>query len=117
MRYNSILNYLIFLSTWCGPSSSFAGGFQVNLQGQKQTGMGHAGTGLLSDASCIFFNPGGMTFLDSSISVVAGTSFIMPRTQYLESSPGTYTAEMEHHVGTPFNFYFSERDKVHPRFS
>jgi long-chain fatty acid transport protein len=111
------LRSIIFLFTACGSFLSFAGGFQVNLQGQKQTGMGHTGTGLLSDASCIFFNPGGMTFLDSSVSVVAGASFIFPRTQYLESSPGTYTAEMVHHVGTPFSFYFSERDKIHPRFS
>src|SRR5204863_2270444 len=96
---------------------AFAGGFQVNLQGQKQTGMGHTGTGLLSDASCVFFNPGGMTFLDSSIDVVAGGHFIIPRTEYLEASPGTYTATMEHNVGTPFEFYFSDRFKKHPRLA
>jgi long-chain fatty acid transport protein len=117
MKRFILLSAVIFLSELCCSSLSVAGGFQVNLQGQKQTGMGHTGTGLLSDASCVFFNPGGMTFLDSSISVVAGASFIIPRTQYLELNPGTYTAEMEHHTGTPFNFYFSERDSSHPQFS
>ncbi len=116
-RLRIFLAYLVFLSGSCCPVMLFAGGFQVNLQGQKQTGMGHTGTGILSDASCVFFNAGGMTFLDSSVSLVAGASFIIPRTEYLELSPGTYTAEMKHHVGTPFSFYFSERDSSHPRVS
>jgi long-chain fatty acid transport protein len=95
----------------------FAGGFQVNLQGQKQTGMGHIGTGVLSDASCVFFNPGGMTFLDSSTSIVGGCSFIIPRTQYLEAYPGTYTENMEHNMGTPFALYFSHRFKKLPKLA
>jgi long-chain fatty acid transport protein len=94
-----------------------AGGFQVNLQGQKQTGMGHTGTGILSDASCIFFNPGGMTFLDSSIDAVVGGHFIIHRTEYLEAYPGTYTSEMSHDIGTPFEFYVSGRFKKHPRLA
>src|SRR5882762_4280284 len=83
----------------------FAGGFQVNLQGQKQTGMGHTGTGLLLDASSILFNPGAVTFLDSVYSISFGSSFIIPRTQYVESYPGIYTAETESHIGTPFTLY------------
>jgi long-chain fatty acid transport protein len=31
----------------------------------------------------------------------------MPRTEYLEAFPGTYTAEMVHNTGTPFEFYYS----------
>src|SRR5207248_7632403 len=87
---------ILFLSGIFCAAAAFAGGFQVNLQGQKQTGMGHTGTGLLSDASCIFFNPGAMTFLDSGASVVAGGHFIIHRTEYLEAYPGTYTASMSH---------------------
>jgi long-chain fatty acid transport protein len=98
-------------------SLAYAGGFQVNLQGQKQTGMGHTGTALLSDASCIFFNPGGMTFLDSSVDIVAGGHFIIPRVEYLEPYPGTYTATMVHDVGTPFELYFSDRFRKHPRLA
>lgn len=84
-----------------------AGGFQVNLQGQKQAGMGHAGTGLLSDNSTILFNPGAMSFLDSLRGVSLGTSLIFPRTIYLEPYPGTYTATIEHHVSTPITLYAS----------
>ena len=85
---------------------AFAGGFQVNLQGQKQTGMGHAGTGLLLDGASLLFNPGATSFIDSLRMVQIGASFVIPRTVYLESSPGVYTSEMVHHVGTPFTLYF-----------
>lgn len=82
-----------------------AGGFQVNLQGQKQAGMGHTGTGLLLDNSSILFNPGAVSFLDSLRGLSFGASLIFPRTIYLEPYPGTYTANIEPHVGTPITLY------------
>ena len=82
-----------------------AGGFQVNLQGQKQTGMGHTGTGLMLDNSCILFNPGAVSFLDSLRGLSFGTSLIFPRTTFLEPYPGTYTANIEKHVSTPITLY------------
>lgn len=95
----------------------FAGGFQVNLQGQKQTGMGHAGTGLLLDGASILFNPGAVSFLDSLRLVQIGGSFIIPRTQYLESAPGIYTADMVHHTGTPFTAYAVYRFRRAQKFN
>ena len=92
------------------PGALYAGGFQVNLQGQKQTGMGHTGTGLILGASSAFFNPGAFAFVDSN-HIYLGGSFIVPRTVYLETYPGTYTAEPVHSVGTPFTFYSSFRLK------
>jgi len=82
-----------------------AGGFQLNLQGQKQTGMAHTGTGLLSDASTVLFNPGGISLLDSGFHISAGTSLLFPRVTYLEPYPGNYSTETVHHIGTPFTFY------------
>lgn len=84
---------------------SFGGGFQVNLQGQKQIGMGHTGTGLLLDGASLLFNPGATSFLDSIRLLQFGPSFVLPRTVYLEPAPGVYSEEMELHVGTPFTFY------------
>lgn len=84
---------------------AFAGGFQVNAQGIRQLGMGHTGTGLALDGATLFFNPGACRFLTPKFSLVAGTTFLIPRTQYLEPSPGVYTESMVHHVGTPFNLY------------
>ena len=40
-----------------------AGGFQVSLQGQKQTGMSHVGAALPLDGSAIYFNPGALSFV------------------------------------------------------
>lgn len=85
---------------------SFAGGFQVNLQGQKQAGMGHTGTAVLQGASCAFFNPGALAFIDSA-SFMLGGHFIIPRVIYKEPYPGVYTTETIHRKGTPFSFYAS----------
>ncbi len=93
--------FIVFISC----QYTFAGGFQVNLQGQKQMGMGHTGTGLLLDGASLFFNPGSTSFLDSVRLVQIGVSGIIPRTVYLEPAPGIYSAEMIHHVGTPFSVF------------
>lgn len=97
---------------------AIAGGFQVNLQGQKATGMGHTGTGSLHDASTLFFNPGGASFLTPfKGSVIFGSSFIVPRILYTEPYPGIYTAENVVHVGTPFSLYALFKIKPQHRFN
>lgn len=82
----------------------WAGGFQVNLQGQKQTGMGHAGIGLALDNASLLFNPGALIFVDSLGSFSAGASFILPRTVYLDPN-STYQAQTINHTGTPLSLY------------
>ncbi len=63
---------LITLLIASSPVLLLAQGFQVNLQGQKQQAMGSAGTALIQDGAALFFNPGGMSFVQgSSISVGA----------------------------------------------
>ncbi len=104
----AILSIFLFTILFC---TSFAGGFQVNLQGQKQSGMGHTGTGFLTDAATILFNPGGMIFLDSVKTVCFGGSFIIHKTKYLEPFPGIYTADMEESIGTPFSLYTAFKTK------
>ncbi len=94
----------------------FAGGFQVNLQGQKQTAMGHAGTGLCLDNASILFNPGAVSFLDSLRGLSFGSSFIIPRTTYLDAQ-SRYVAHTENHTGTPFTIYGNIRFKKAPKLS
>lgn len=94
----------------CVSVGVYAGGFQINAQGQRQLGMGHTGTGLLhNDASYLFFNPGAGIFLDRRVSITAGVTLLKPRTVYLEPAPGIYKAEMVHNTGTPFEFYGAYR--------
>jgi len=47
---------LLGLSLWS--FSLIGGGYQVRLQGQKQTGIGLIGTPFSYGASSIFYNPG-----------------------------------------------------------
>ena len=117
LKKNSLKKNILLL-TICFLTSTilFAGGFQVNLQGQKQVGMGHTGTGLVLDNATVFFNPGGVPFLDSLRGISFGMNFIVPRTTYLEPYPGTYTANTVHGVPTPITFYavykFKKIDKL-----
>lgn len=88
----------------------YAGGFQVNLQSVRQTGMAHTGTGLLHDNSLLFFNPGGVALLDSVQGINVGGSFIFPKVEFKDPA-GNYYAEPEKHVGTPFHAYANFRWK------
>ena len=83
-----------------------ASGFQVNLQGQKQIGMGHAGTGLALDQASIFFNPGALSHLRQN-GFMVGVSPLISKTAYQEPAPGNATALTSNPVGTPFEFYGS----------
>ncbi len=50
---------------------SYAGGFRVSLQGVKQLAMAHT-SAHAEDASVTFFNPAGMSFIPSKLSIAAG---------------------------------------------
>ena len=50
---------------------SYAGGFRVSLQGVRQLAMAHT-SAHAEDASVTFFNPAGMSFIPSKLSVAAG---------------------------------------------
>lgn len=104
----------LFIFCYCSLAIAVAGGIQTTYQGQKQAGMGHAGTGLLLDNSSIFFNPGSVSFLDPLRGFSFGGNFIFARTAYLEPFPGNYIANNEHRTATPFALYavykFSKRN-------
>ena len=82
----------------------FAGGYQVNLQGSRQLGMGHCGIGLLRGSSTVFFNPGGVSLLEKN-SFSVGTSLVFANTLYQEPSPGIYQTNTLPNLGTPVYLY------------
>jgi long-chain fatty acid transport protein len=100
---------VIFLFTFVF-ESLYAGGFQVNLQSVRQTGMAHTGTGMLNDNSLVFFNPGGVSLLDSVQGINVGGSFIFPNVEFNDPG-GNYSAQPERHIGTPFHVYANFRFK------
>jgi long-chain fatty acid transport protein len=80
-----------------------AQGFQVNFQGQKQQGMGCAGTALPRDASSLFYNPGSAVFLNENSVIVGGTP-VFANVLFIDSaSNGAYRTNSP--IGTPFSIY------------
>lgn len=78
-------------------------GFQVNFQGQKQQGMGCAGTALFQDGASIFFNPGSVAFSNENSINIAATP-IFANVLYVDSATGE-GYRTQNPVGTPFSAY------------
>jgi len=91
------------LITICAPLLLKAQGFQVNLQGQKQQGMGGTGTGIVTDGASLFFNPGGVSFLKQN-SVSVGVTPVISHAKYVDASSST-VSETNSPVSYPFTAY------------
>jgi len=81
-----------------------AGGYQVRLQGQKQTGIGLIGTPFHYGASSIFYNPGSLGFFEGKYSFSVGASGIFAK-QAFQKEGTDYQAWSDNPVGTPFYVY------------
>jgi len=97
------LTLFVFMTAILG-WSAFAGGYQVRLQGQKQTGMGLIGSPFALGASSIFYNPGGLSMMDSKFSFSLGASAIMANAIFQKDGTN-YQARTDNPLGTPFYFY------------
>lgn len=101
---------LIWLCICLMPAILLAQGFQVNLQGQKQQGMGGAGTACMQDASALFFNPGGASFVEGT-SINVGITPTIAKGIFLDDRTNqTYRTDSP--ISTPFAAYglFSLKD-------
>ncbi len=85
-----------------------AEGYAVNVQGNKQTGMGHVGTALNFDASSMQWNPGALATLKSKYSFSLGGSLIFSNTEY-NNTTSTYKTETDNPISTPFYLYASTK--------
>ena len=88
----------------CIPFLLHAGGFQVNLQGNKQTGMGHLGTSFYLGASSAYFNPAMMGMGENKINIEAGASFINSNVVFQNQTTGV-SEQTDNPMGTPFYLY------------
>lgn len=85
------------------PVLLFAQGFQVNLQGQKQSAMAGAGSALILDESTVFFSPGAMSMVSHN-AISGGISPL--RFESAFSRTGTDLSEhTENKTATPFTLY------------
>ncbi len=86
-------------------TTSLAGGYQVSLHGQKQSGMGLIGTSLQMDASAAYFNPGALAMMPDQLSILGGVSGILSSVAFQMEQPSLYQATTDNPMGTPFYFY------------
>ncbi len=78
---------------------SYAGGFRVSLQGVRQLAMAHT-SAHAEDASVTFFNPAGMSFIPSKLSIVAG-GFGASNKITFQNTNTLQSTETDNPIGTP----------------
>lgn len=96
-------------------SGALASGFQIGLSGQKNIGMGGAGTGLFLDQAAQFYNPGAFVFVQGS-GIQGGINMAIPRISFRAEGGGTGQETLQNKNVFPFNGYagysISEKFKV-----
>ena len=112
-KHLTLFSILVILNF---PFQSLSQGFQVNFQGQRQQGVGLAGTALYQDASTLFFNPGTVAFSNEN-SVNVGITPIFANVLYVDSSTQN-GYRTQNPVGTPFQAYalFQLKDSAAMKF-
>lgn len=91
----------------------YAGGFRVSLQGVKQLAMAHT-SAHAEDASVAFFNPAGISFIPSKLSVAAGGFGINTEVTY-QNLATRESYSTDNPMGTPI--YAAIAYKVTDNFS
>lgn len=102
ISYLKSLGILVVLLTSL-PYLSHAQGFQINLQGEKQMGMGGAGAGTALDAASVVYNPGAVSFLKGN-SIMGGMSPLFLGVAYAGAGRSTYRNNFNS-VSPPFSAY------------
>ncbi len=82
----------------------FAGGFQLNMQGNKATALGGSFCSLAWDASSVFYNPGGIARLNGH-QFTAGGFLIVPKVSLQTSSYDNINQTSKN--ATPIHLYYS----------
>ena len=84
-------------------SAASASGFQVNLGGQKNIGMGGVGVALTLDQAAMFYNPGALAMVREN-GVQIGVNGAIARSAFQPESGGPQT-QLRNKLVTPANFY------------
>lgn len=85
------------------PFLGMAQGFQVNLHGEKQIGMGHTGTGLLQDGASVLFNPGAVAMLPENF-IQGGINPLFFNSSFLLAG-ANQQENVKNNIATPFSIY------------
>jgi long-chain fatty acid transport protein len=85
------------------PFLGMSQGFQVNLLGEKQIGMGHTGTGLVQDGASVAFNPGAVAMLPENY-IQGGISPLAFESAFVAAG-SNQQYNTANKIATPFNAY------------
>ncbi len=83
--------------------STYAGGYRVSMQGNKQLAMGHTGVAVVNGAETLFFNPAASVFLKDTWSFSAGVSYLVADIKF-ENKTYNWKEESKN-PGTPMYAY------------
>jgi len=91
-----------------GTGSILAGGFQINEHGSKAMGLGGAFTAVVSDASAVYWNAAGMSFLEGT-NFILGAALIAPGTSFRGVTPAVDKTRMTSQVFFPPHFFVTHK--------
>ncbi len=87
-------------------ATTYAGGYRVSTQSNRQLAMGHTGVAVMSSADVLFFNPAGLVHLENKLNISAGGFGVFSDVNYQNRETGAF-AETDSLMGTPFYLYGS----------
>ncbi len=88
--------------------SIFAGGFQINEHGSKAMGLGNAYTAIVDDASAVYWNAAGMSFLEGT-NFTLGAALIGPNTSFRGVTPAVDKSRMMPQVFYVPHFFLTHK--------
>lgn len=91
-----------------GTSAIFAGGFQLNEHGAKPMGLGGAFTAIVNDASAVYWNGAGMSFLEGT-NFILGAALIGPSTTFRGVTPSVDKSAMVNQIFYPPHFFATHK--------
>ena len=89
-------------------SVAFAGGFQLNEHGAKPMALGGAFTAIVDDASAVYWNAAGMSFLEGT-NFILGSALIAPSTTFRGVTPAIDKSIMNSQVFYPPHFFVTHQ--------
>jgi len=90
------------------PGILLAGGFQLNEHGAKPMGLGGAFTAIVNDASAVYWNGAGLSYLEGT-NLLLGTAIIGPSTSFRGVSPAVDKSTMISQTFVPPHFFASHK--------
>ena len=90
------------------PGIIVAGGFQLNEHGAKPMGLGGAFTAIVNDASAVYWNGAGLSYLEGT-NLLLGAAIIGPSTSFRGVSPAIDKSSMKSQTFVPPHFFASHK--------